>query len=74
MTVLEQNRVVHRDLKPQNILLTSSKDDPQPAEIVVKIGELGFIFYSVLLVFVFERKEKTRLAIGVSRLLVVSFS
>lgn len=38
--VLYQNNMIHRDLKPQNLLLSSN--DPNTA--VLKIGTFGFIF------------------------------
>ncbi|CAL1298289.1 unnamed protein product [Larinioides sclopetarius] len=43
MKVLNQKEVVHRDLKPQNILLChSGKLDPPPSEITLKIADFGF--------------------------------
>ncbi|GFW55929.1 hypothetical protein TNCV_4390701 [Trichonephila clavipes] len=43
MKVLNQKEVVHRDLKPQNILLChSGKPDPPPSEITLKIADFGF--------------------------------
>lgn len=43
MKVLNSKEVVHRDLKPQNILLChSGKPNPSPAEITLKIADFGF--------------------------------
>ena len=43
MKVLNQKEVVHRDLKPQNILLChSGKPNPAPSEITLKIADFGF--------------------------------
>ncbi|XP_035225469.1 serine/threonine-protein kinase unc-51-like [Stegodyphus dumicola] len=43
MKVLNQKEVVHRDLKPQNILLChSGKPNPLPSEITLKIADFGF--------------------------------
>lgn len=43
MKVLNQKEVVHRDLKPQNILLChSGKPNPAPSEIILKIADFGF--------------------------------
>ncbi|XP_054715170.1 serine/threonine-protein kinase unc-51-like [Uloborus diversus] len=43
MKVLNQMEVVHRDLKPQNILLChSGMPNPAPSEITLKIADFGF--------------------------------
>ncbi|XP_071041475.1 serine/threonine-protein kinase unc-51 isoform X5 [Parasteatoda tepidariorum] len=43
MVLLKEMEVVHRDLKPQNILLChSGKPNPPPEEITLKIADFGF--------------------------------
>lgn len=42
MRALYSKGVVHRDLKPQNILLTYNKPSPCPNEILLKIADFGF--------------------------------
>ncbi|KAG8182072.1 hypothetical protein JTE90_008607 [Oedothorax gibbosus] len=43
MKVLNQKEVVHRDLKPQNILLChSGAANPPPSQITLKIADFGF--------------------------------
>lgn len=42
MRALNSKGVIHRDLKPQNILLNYHKANPSPSEISLKIADFGF--------------------------------
>nr|CAB3267501.1 serine/threonine-protein kinase ULK1-like [Phallusia mammillata] len=45
MAALHSKGILHRDLKPQNLLLSYKSQKPQPHEITVKIADFGFARY-----------------------------
>lgn len=42
MKVMHDQGILHRDLKPQNLLLSYKKSNPKPSNIVIKIADFGF--------------------------------